>query len=200
MRNPGETSNEGVTLIEMLVVMVVLGLVMSAATAMIITTHRAERYQAEMQATIDDGRLSMARLRKEIREARRIFPDSTGTELRAWVDQNLDTIPQAEELICYAVEQLPGGEVGQFQIVRWTGASLPGCSPVPSSGTSVVARTLVNDLVAEPPFNDYDPPPSTNPSDPDTRTVSLLFRLEVLNGRGPDTLLVEGTVRLRNVA
>lgn len=194
----------GVSLIELLVVMVILGIVTTATMTMVLATQRAERYQDEMQTVVDDGRQSLSQLRKELREARRILPDSDGDELRAWVDHNVDTIPQPDEIVCYGVEPLPGAAAGQFQIVRWTGAVDPGCDPatdVPAGvSTNVVARTLVNDLAAEPPFNDYDPDPSSDPSDPETRTISLLLRFEVLNGRGPESLLVEGTVRLRNVA
>lgn len=189
----------GVSLIELLVVMVILGIVMAATTTMIISTHRAERYQDEMQSVIDDGRLSLSRMRKEIREARRVMADSDGDELRLWVDHDLDSVPQPAEMVCYGIEPLASAAAGQFQIVRWTGATSSGCAAAPASGTHVVARTLVNDLAAEPPFR-YDPLPSSDPSDPDTRTIELLMRFEVLNGRGPSSLLVEGTVRLRNVA
>jgi prepilin-type N-terminal cleavage/methylation domain-containing protein len=185
----------GFTLVELLVTMTILGIVTTGITSVVISSLRTEQYQRQLQDVVDDGRLSLARIRQELRGARRIYESSAPDRLHFWVDQNQDALVQPEEQICYVVEEL-GPE--QWQISRWSHAQTAAdCAPyaLPSGQSRrVVARTLVDDA----PFVRYSPEPG-DINDPPTREVSVLLNLEVDAPRGPGTTQVAGSIRVRNV-
>jgi prepilin-type N-terminal cleavage/methylation domain-containing protein len=188
----------GLTLVEVLVAMLIASVLGTSIFNIVISSKGTEEYQREWQAVIDDGRLSLQRIRTEVRSARRIYADSASDRLHFWVDKNQNQLAEPDEEICYAVESIGAG---QWAVRRWeealstvAGTCVPGSPP---SGTSprVLAQTLVDPAA----FASYEPVPSADPNDPATRRVHIRLNLEVLAGRGPDTTLVEGTVRLRNV-
>lgn len=209
MRRLGDHSiaeESGFTLIELLVVTLVLGVVVGGLTSVVISSLRVEQTQTQMQDVIDDGRLAMTRIRQEVRSARRILHGSDDDRLYFWVDQNQDALVQPPELVCYAVEPLPGSST-RFQISRWDQAATiddcepglalldpVGADPPEPPGRTVLAQTLLNDD----PFA-YSPPPPDDPNLPRTREVDVLLVLEAEAPRGPESMEVEGTVRLRNV-
>lgn len=194
-------SEAGLTLVEMLVVLVILGIVGTATVSVVVATSRTQQFTSSMQEVIDDGRVSLARIRRELRTARRVLEGSCesvsacdpSSRLHFWVDQNQNRSPEAVEFICYLTESIG---TGQWQLVRWDGADT-GCSAAtrPARAT-VLAKTLVDPL----PFKDFEAEPTADPDDAETRLVTVLLELEVLGRRGPDSVKVEATVRLRNVA
>lgn len=194
-------SQAGLTLVEMLVVMVILGIVGTATVSVISATSRTHQFTSSLQEVIDDGRLSLARIRTEVRAARRVLETSCesasvcepSSRLHFWVDQNQNRVPEDVEFICYLTENIGAG---QWQLVRWDDAKA-GCSGATRPATaSVLAKTLVDPL----PFKDFEAQPTADPNDAETRLVTVLLDLEVLGRRGPDSIKVEATVRLRNVA
>lgn len=198
-------SEAGLTLVEMLMVVVILGIVGSATVSVIVATSRTQQFTSTMQEVIDDGRLSLARIRKELRTARRVLQDSCETapppasncepssRLHFWVDQNQNRTPEAAEFICYLTESIAPG---QWQLVRWDTADT-GCSAAARPATAtVLAKTLVDPL----PFKDFQAEPTADPGDAETRLVVVVLDLEVLGRRGPASAAVEASVRLRNVA
>jgi prepilin-type N-terminal cleavage/methylation domain-containing protein len=190
---PPRHNQDGVSLVEVLVAMLLASILGTSVFNVVMSSNRTEIYQRQWQEVIDDGRLSMEAIRRELRAARSVYPDSASDRLRFWVDQNQDANPDASEQICYAVENIG---TGQWAIVRWEEATndcIPGSPP---SGASLrsVAQTLVDpDVFA------YDPVPSGDPDDPPTRIVDITLDLQVIAPRGPDNTLVESSVRLRNV-
>jgi prepilin-type N-terminal cleavage/methylation domain-containing protein len=214
MRRAWLSDERGLTLVELLVTLMITSIVTGGITSVVMTTHRSEQYQRDFQEVIDDGRISIARIRQELRTARRVhflppevaddFGTSNASRLHFWVDQNQDALVQPEEQICYVVEPVGVDEDDEdviperWQISRWSGAMepedcVPGGMPEGSS-RSVVARTLVDPE----PFV-LSPTPGEHPADPPTREATLRLNLEVLSARGPDAILVTGGVRLRNV-
>lgn len=196
----------GFTLIELLVTILIMGIVTTGLSSVVINMLRTEQYQRELQDVVDDGRVSITRIRQEVRGARRVFENSAGDRLHFWVDQDQNSLADdLEELICYVVE--PVGPTGtQWQISRWTHAEresdcAPGAIPTGQS-RRVVASTLVSPDPSDPtiqpmPFS-FDPAPG-GVTDPPTREVGVSLDLEVIADRGPDRVLVEGSIRLRNV-
>lgn len=186
----------GFTLAELLVAMTIMSVVTASITSVVISSFRVEQNQASLQAVVDDGRVSLQRIRRELRAARRIHEDSDAGSLRFWVDQNQDQVATADEEQCYLVEPIG---VGQWQISGWNRAIDPSdCvtgASVPAGATRrVVARTLVDPE----PFVAYDPILS-GPTDPATREVTIKLVLEVVGARNIGQTTVEGDVRLRNV-
>jgi prepilin-type N-terminal cleavage/methylation domain-containing protein len=192
-----DRDERGFTLVELLVTITIMGVIMSAITSVVISTLRVEQNESSLQDVIDDGRLSLQRIRQELRAARRVHEDSGPGNLRFWVDQDQDQIPTPEEQICFLVELLPGA-TAQWQISRWTHAvdaadCVDGAAVPAGASRSVVARTLTD---AEP-FT-YDPLPG-GPSDPPTRQVDIDLVLEVVGVRNLGSTDVNGSIRLRNV-
>ncbi len=214
-------SQGGFTLVELLVVIMLLSVIGATTTSVVISTMRAEHLQSEMQSVMDDGRISLQRIRKEVRAARRLLPTSCepaitdcapSTRLHFWVDQNQDAVETPDEIVCYLTEAI-GPD--QYQLIRWTRDQVADpavntdCTPADRpTGAQVIARTLVpnhdsdgdgtDDLSA--PFVDFEPDPTVDPADPSTRNIGVLLRLEVQTGRDFQHFDVESIIRLRNVA
>jgi prepilin-type N-terminal cleavage/methylation domain-containing protein len=198
------SDESGFSLVELLVVMVIASVIAAATTNVVIQMMRTEVFQQNMQAVMDDGRLSLQAIRREVREARQILPTScaaTGDctpsdRLHFWIDRNQDSIRTPDEIICYLTEPI-GPD--QWQLVRWTRAvaSADGCSPdVRPTGAQVIARTLTNPN----PFVDLEPLPSADPLAPQTRNIRVLLDLEVQRARNDfGSISVETIVRVRNV-
>ena len=196
-RTAGSGEEGGFTLVELLVAVMVMSIVMGGITSVIISTTRVESDQQELQQVVDDGRLSLTRIRQEVREARRVLDGSDASALHFWVDRNQDALVQDAEVVCYAVDPLAGASEPRYRIARWEGA-VDGCSAalIPAG-----APTLASTLLDPDPFVAYTPafPVVADPSAPPTREIEILLDLEVQNARGPGSVEVMGKIRLRNV-
>jgi prepilin-type N-terminal cleavage/methylation domain-containing protein len=202
-------ADAGVTLIEMLVVMVIFGVISASITGVLITAQRSEQFQGEMQEVMDDARISFQRMRREVRAARQVYAtscvsltvDASGDytncsptgKLHFWVDQDQDAIVDPVEVICYFTESIG---TGQWQLVRWDSAAA-GCDAANRpTNAGILAQTLVNPL----PFRELTPHPYADPDAEPTRQVRVVLDLEVVNLRGPRSRAFESIIRLRNVA
>lgn len=190
-------TRDGFTLVELLVVLVILGIVGTITVTIVVRTYRTEQFQSELQQVMDDGRISVARIRKELRGGRRILVGSTPQHLYWWNDANQDGLPQLDEHINYCVAEIgsttcetasltsdsAGGK--RWALIRWTDD--------PTSVPTVIARTLTNTDV----FSGFDSPV------PNTETITITFHLEVadvVGASGPGEIVMTADVRLRNVA
>jgi prepilin-type N-terminal cleavage/methylation domain-containing protein len=201
---PGRVGHteQGFTLVELLIVIVIMGIVASGITSVIVSTMGVESDQRELQQVIDDGRLSLTRIRQELREARRVLEGSSSDTLYFWVDGNQNAVVESAELVCYRVDPIAGQD--RWRIARWTGVTAPCVAadvtqpapPVPAG-----AQTLASTLVDPEPFVAYSPglPDPADPFSAPTREVRIRLDLEVDNARGPGAIAVEGSIRLRNV-
>jgi prepilin-type N-terminal cleavage/methylation domain-containing protein len=186
-RSPDQS---GFTLVELLVVLLIGSIISAAAVAGIMSVTRAERFTDEYARVVDDGRLSLDRIRQELRGGRRVFPSSTPHHLYWWTDQNQDGLQQPEEKINYCVAPMAtntcvtSSQTGQFRLIRWSDAE-----------SISVARTIAATLTTTDVFSGYDTTMT------ETRVVTLTFVLDVQSGgTGPNAVTMDASVRLRNVA
>ncbi|MGH3442634.1 MAG: PilW family protein [Nitriliruptorales bacterium] len=191
-------TQQGFTLVELLVAMGIASVVGMAILTVTIQTMRTEQFTDQLRTVMDDGRTSLDRVRKELRAARKVYAEETcadpvagcltSSTLHFWVDQDQDGDQDPIEQVTYCIQ-----EVGQdvcvdlaagkkHELVRWTEASSP-------STAQVIARTIVGTTT---PF-EFDVSPEG------TSVVTVTFVLDTQSARGPKELAVGATIRLRNV-
>lgn len=196
MTGPTRGADErGFSLIELLVVMSLLTMVGGAILSVVVATSRSNMFQDELRTVMDDGRVSLDRIRKELRGGRRVLAGSDRYHLYWWVDQNQNGLQETSERIHYCVTPLGDpdgndcvsstpGTPARYQLVRWSDADDP-------TDARSIAKTLVDPEV----FSGYAATLA------ETKTVHITFHLDVADSaRGPDSITMEASVRLRNVA
>lgn len=190
--------DRGLTLVEVLVTVVLLGIVGSLVTRAVIDSHKVVRITDDQTTGLADVRLAAERLGRDVRDARSVLCNPTGTpaalasadptcvyHLQLWVDYNSDYVQQVDETVTWKLA--PGPKAGQFDLVREVG------------GLAVTqARTIVTQVA----FG-YDlPPGSAAPAAGavSTRVVNVNMTYDALLGTGTGTKTVSFSGRLRNVS
>lgn len=190
-------SESGLSMVELLIVVLLFGVVGTAIFGVLFSSNRAYTFSSDVREVMDDGRISLERIRRELRAGRRVYSGSTPSTLHFWVDQNQDAIEQPSEQVCYVVTPV---ETGRWELTRWT-ADLASCASAAPVGSRTIAATLRSTSVFTYDCGGGAPCPPTDPASDDVvREVTIDFLLDVRTAGGPDSLPVSGTVRLRNVA
>jgi type II secretory pathway pseudopilin PulG len=160
-------------MVEVLITMLIVGIVASSLMAVFISLQRSERFTQDRSEALDDMRVAMERMTKEIRQATSI--DLTSGDSRIEMDAYVNGTSQH---LIYEI-------VGE-QLVRRVGAS----------GTAVViASDLDVPYPAGETFFAYTFPDSGTVAD----AVVVSIRLRVHPPRRPDTTLeLRSEVRVRN--
>ena len=187
----------GFSLSELLVVITVLGIVAAGTMTVVVTTSRANVYSRELRTVMDDGRISLDRIRKELRGGRRMLAGSTAHHLYWWNDENQDGLQQLSERIHYCVAELVPNDTRtcetsamttaatgkKWQLIRWTDDEA-------QADARSIARTLTRTAV----FSGFASPVTA------TDVVTTTFWLDYRSTTGPDEIQLAADVRLRNVA
>ena len=82
----------GITLVETLVAMVLLGVVGSITTAAVVSSHEVLRVNQDEGQGLQDTQTVIERLGRDIRQARGVDAGATGSQLVLWIDNNSDYI------------------------------------------------------------------------------------------------------------
>lgn len=196
-----QLSDDGFSLIEILVVIAILGVVSAATFTVVLTTMRTERFTSQVKDTTDDARVSIERIRQQVRQARLIESGSTAQGLRFWLDADQDARQTPDEIVCYFAAPVTGVP-DRYELKRWNddvASCATGYAPPPNA--YVLARTLRNTDVfsfstATVSRSGVLPPDSS--TDP-VRQVHLKLGFDVVTDTGPEVYEVTSTVRLRNV-
>jgi prepilin-type N-terminal cleavage/methylation domain-containing protein len=198
-------SQGGFTLIELLVVIALTSVVSASVVAVLMQTMRTEQYTGQLREVMDDGRVSLDRIRQELREARRVYLDPTcegapscdaSSRVSFWVDSNQDHLQQVSEQVHYCLREIGttecvDPELGKkFELVRWTADVQSPDAQTSPANAQIISRTIVGTTK---PF-------SFNVSPPDTSVVTVTLVLDTQAARGPTELEMSSTIRMRNVA
>lgn len=181
--------DSGLTLIEVLITAVLMGIVSSIMTAAAITTLKSLHHVDDEAQGQTDVRTVTERLTRDIRDARSVAAGADSGHLVLWIDYNSDYIQQANETITW---QLGSTLVnGHYPIVRSvcqtlsTGAN-PTCT---AQGTSTTqGRTLIDNAVFT-----YD---ATAPA---TKLVTSTLKYNAILGQAASDRSVTFATRLRNI-
>jgi type II secretory pathway pseudopilin PulG len=183
-RRDARAEDAGVGLVELLVAVVIMGLVGGSIVSVAVASFRTERTVVEARAAMDEARLAVERLRRDIRESRRVLVGSTATTLGLWIDGDRDAVVDAGETITYRLV-----------------ADVPGPTPcdAPTAGTARLTRqvdagaqtTLGCAFLVGPAFAYAGTP---------VRSVTLSLTAEArTDDRGSSTVEVDDVIRVRNV-
>jgi type II secretory pathway pseudopilin PulG len=170
--------DRGISMAEVMVTLLILAIGSSVLFLGMMTLYRSQRYSDQDSGSLAALRTSMDRFEKEVRQARRIYSDSSTKRVRFWVDVDRDNQQDLAERVAYEIDDQGGNK-----------ADLVRSSDAPGSAT-VVSRNLV--------FNAGATNFSYNAADPiDATLLTVTFV-----ARAEDTLAEERTVttqvRLRN--
>jgi prepilin-type N-terminal cleavage/methylation domain-containing protein len=149
----------GLTLIELLVTVTLLGVVGSIVTGAVVVFHRSVRTVSDESSGLADVRKGAERLSRDIRDARGITVSSdaaytaTAQQLTVWIDANSDYQQQTSETVTWKVASVGSG---RYNLVR----------AVKGGTTTTQARSLVSS-VAFRYYKESDNTGSTAPSSAD---------------------------------
>jgi prepilin-type N-terminal cleavage/methylation domain-containing protein len=169
--------DEGVTLVELMVTILLLSLVTTMAVTSFTVIARSKTQVDDEATGLADVRKVSERLGRDIRNARGVDPGATPSRLVLWIDYNSDYRRDASESVEWALRPI-AGDPDHFDVVRKQGST-----------TQVVeARSLVSEIAFT-----YDVPA------PDTRLVETALDYDAFVGNGTTTRTLYFAERLRNV-
>lgn len=190
--------DRGVTLVETLVAMVLIGVIGSIVLRAVIDSNKLVRVTNDQSQGLSDVKVATERLSRDVRNARSVLCNPTGTpaalladtdcayHLQLWIDYNSDYVQQLSETVTWNLRA--GATSGQYDLVR----------KVQGGDDVVEARTIVRNVAFT-----YDVQPgSTAPAPGSAHTTSVnvnMFYDAQLNS-GTTTKTVSVTARLRNVS
>jgi type II secretory pathway pseudopilin PulG len=127
------------TLVELLVVMIILGVVGSVTSAALLVTHKEQRLSSDESQGLADVKTVVERLGRDIRQARSIDAGATSSKLVLWIDYNSDyvrdPVNQANEIVTWQLQTQGTGSI-HYNVLRQT----------TSTDVRVEARTLVSNI------------------------------------------------------
>lgn len=199
-----DARESGFTLVEMLVAIAILGVVSAATFTVVLSAQRSQRFTEQVQDATNDARLSVERIRQQLRAARLVTPPSNARGMRFWVDTDLDETQDVGEMLCFYAADI-AAEPDRYELRRWadTDASCATSFNPPADAT-VIARTLRNTDVFQyststAGFSALPNPPTGISNNPAVRRVNVELDFDVQTNTGPSVFTVTSKVRLRNV-
>jgi prepilin-type N-terminal cleavage/methylation domain-containing protein len=189
--------DEGMSLVEVLVVIMLLGIVGTITLRSVIDSGKLVRIVNDQSDGLADVRIALERVARDARDARSVLCNPAGTpaalltdttcqyHLQLWIDYDSDYVKDTSEVVTWNLQ--PGSNSGQYDLVR----------RVQSGTTQVQARTIVSNVAFT-----YDLPPGATepvPGDPHTTIVNVNMSYDALTNTGTRTRTVTASARLRNV-
>ena len=189
--------DEGMTLVELLVAMVLVGVLGAIVTAAVMMSHDQVRIADDEATGLADTKIVVERLGRDIRGSRGVDPGATESTLVLWIDNNSDYVrnedAQPDEIVTWSV--LDQG-TGQFNTLRQTAGG----------AVQLQSRTLVSGLAFC-----YLTEPSDDPADclatplsvadaEATRLVTVTLEYDSMVGAATESRTTTFSERIRNVS
>jgi prepilin-type N-terminal cleavage/methylation domain-containing protein len=186
--------DRGVSLVELLITIILMGTVSMFVTGAVIDANKAVQVSNNETQGLSDVRIAIERLARDIRDARAVTCDGAAADptcanhLQLWIDYDSNYVENDStgERITW---QLRPRVSGQYDLVRTA-----------SNGADrVEARTIVQNVAFS-----YDYPPGTTAPAPGTAHTTLvnvnMYYNAIRAASTPSTRTVSLSVRLRNVS
>lgn len=198
LRRMRRSADQGITLVEVLLVMVLLAIVSTLVTRAVLDSHRVVRLTDDQTQGLADVRVASERLGRDIREARSVLCNPTGTpaaltsadptclyHLQLWIDENSNYVQEVAETVTWSLDA--GTSPDQFDLVRSVGGA-----------SQVQARTIFYQLAFQ---YDLQPPSiAPPPGAAHTTRVDVNMTYDSVKNGGTTPKTVSFTGRLRNVS
>ena len=211
MRTPRPRDQAGMTLIELLVAMSLLGVVSALVLVGVQGAVRVMAHSDDENRGLQDAKVILDRLSRDVREARGVVcnqpapasgdpvVDANGLPTRCpdfvqlWIDDDSDYLPDATEVVTWQLS--PNGDGVHFDVWRCRGAL--GTDPCDGAATGVERKLQASALIVRTLFNYQDA--TGNPVQPEAATlVRLKMDYDAIVGRGVDVKQASVSARLRN--
>jgi prepilin-type N-terminal cleavage/methylation domain-containing protein len=176
----------GVTLVEILVTMLLLGVVGTLVTSAVINASHGLVHADDENKGLQDAKVILDRMGRDVREARGVVcdglaPDPTCTyHLQLWVDSNSDYAKTDNEVITWRLEPDTDGE--HYDVFRIIG-----------TGASAVRQREASTLIVQTVFT-YQAGTTIDKS----QIVKMDLTYDARVGQGTQTRSASFTARLRN--
>jgi prepilin-type N-terminal cleavage/methylation domain-containing protein len=190
-----QTADSGVTLVELMVVMVIVGIVTTLITGAIISASSNARFNEDEARGLADVRKVVERLGRDVRQARSINAGATENELVLWIDENSDFRRQNNEIVTWQLEPSTTSP-DQFDVLR----TVNGAATY-RQATSLVDQIAFSYSAAASADGTQTPlaTPVSAADAEDIRLVTTEMRYDYLTNRGTEVRSVLFSTRLRNV-
>lgn len=203
--------DHGMTLIELLVAMTLLGVVSSLVVVGVRDAVRVLTQSDDENRGLQDAKVILDRLSRDIRQARGVVcsdpapatgdpvVDASGLPTRCpdyvqlWIDDDSDYLEDASEVVTW--ELSPNADGVHFDVWRCKGTL--GSNACDGSATGVERKLQASALIVRTLFNYADV--AGNPVQPEAATlVRLRMDYDAIVGRGVDVKQASVSARLRN--
>lgn len=177
----GRHDEAGLTLVELLIVIVIMSIVSIVAFAALDNSTKIMGNVDDETQGLADLKIVVERMGRDLRAARSVetpaalSPDSA---LKIWIDRDSNYAPSDDELITWRLDAGASGD--QFDVIRET-------DEAGDADREVVGTKLVSDIAF-----------SYEPSLADAKTVRVAMTYDALSTRAANERVTEFEVRLRN--
>ncbi len=190
-------SDDGMTLVELIVAMVLVGVLGAIVAAAVLMSQKQVRIATDEATGLSDTRVVVERLGRDIRVSRGVDAGATGSNLVLWIDYNSDYVrnatSQPDEIITWSV--VDAGSGTQFNTLRSTAGGQ----------VQLQARTLVSSLafcyLSAPSDDPADclPTPLSDTDATNTSIVKVTLQYDSALAYGSNERTNTFTERIRNV-
>jgi prepilin-type N-terminal cleavage/methylation domain-containing protein len=190
LRDSGE---RGVTLVEVIVAMMILGIVTTMVSQAVVTSARNQVRNDDENRGLQDAKRIMDRMGRDVRQARGVVCDggladptdatsgdaACAAHLQLWIDYDSDYVQDSSEVVTWRLQTSADGEHYDVWRVQGEGAGATGAI----QATSLIVRTLFTYDTADP---------------ADAQVVTLNMQYDAIVGAGVRLRDATFSARLRN--
>lgn len=192
--------DQGVTLIETLVTMILLAIVSTLVVGAVVQTQQTVTHTDDENKGLQDAKTILDRLGRDVRESRGVVcdggladPGDPGSpdpycqaHLQLWVDSNSDYAKQDDEVITWRLQKNPDGD--HFDVWRTVGTGVTPVSRVRQASSLIVNIAFKYDALDA----------AQHPVFPKVQQVLMNMKYDAIVGRGTNVRFVAFGARLRN--